>query len=86
MQISDPKIPLNLLPAGSAAIVFGRDQPEYLPLPAVVTPLRQVITRWTPSREERLAILEGKDIFVSIWAYGHINPMKVEIGHQDWSK
>lgn len=86
MEIVDPQIPLNLLPPGSSAFVIAKDQPEYRQLPVVVTVNRQMISRWSPTPAERYAIANGADIYVEILAYGKINPMKVHVGQQDWSK
>lgn len=51
---------------GSAPIeiVLGKDQPEYLPLPAVYlnTPACPMITRWRLTDAERAAVAQGADV------------------------
>jgi hypothetical protein len=60
---------------GSEAIetVFGANQPEYQPLPAVYldTPARNVITRWRLTEDERLAIAAGADIVMQQLTFWH---------------
>ena len=48
----------------SIEVIIGKDQPEYLPLPAVYLNLRccPMITRWRFTDEERAAIANGADI------------------------
>ncbi len=48
----------------SIEIVLGKNQPEYVPLPAVFldTPSLPMITRWRLTEEERKLIAEGADI------------------------
>lgn len=50
--------------SGPIEIVLGKDQPEYVPLPAVYldTPSCPMITRWRLSDEERAQIACGADI------------------------
>lgn len=94
MEPVDPRIDPALVPAGSRAIVVAEHQDEYIDLPSVHTPpvivngemVRppQFITRWSPTLEERAAIVRGEDIFVTILSAGSINPLFVTIGPVDW--
>lgn len=45
-------------------IVFAKDQPEYLPLPAIRTSDGQVITRWRLSWADRFRLLWSGDLFL----------------------
>lgn len=85
MEPVDPRIDPRLVPAGSHAIVIAEHQEEYLDLPSVRTPRAQVITRWRPTEEERLAIAAGEDIFVTILSNGAINPLFVTVGPVNWN-
>ena len=51
----------------SIEIVIGKDQPEYLPLPAVYLDARTspMLTRWRLSDEERKLIADGADIVLT---------------------
>ena len=84
MEISDPRIDPSLVPEGSRAKVVNGPNNEYRDLPSVWTPNGYCITRWTPSEEERIAILRGEDIYVTLVTAGKINPMFVSIGPVDW--
>ena len=45
-------------------IVIAKDQPEYLPLPAIRTVDGQVITRWQLTLWERFRLLFGGSLFL----------------------
>lgn len=66
-------------------VVLGKDQPEYMPLPAVYldTPQRPMITRWRFSREEVLAIVAGSDLVMTQLTFGHpFQPVHLQVSHQ----
>ena len=46
-------------------VVFAKDQPEYLPLPAYRTEDGVVITCWEPTEEEILMLIETRKIYLS---------------------
>lgn len=84
MKICDPRVNPNLVPEGSRATVIAEHQPEYQNLPSIVTPNHYVITRWSMSEEERKAIIEGEDIYVTLLSAGPINPFFVTVGPVNW--
>lgn len=86
MKICDPRVDPRLVPPGSRAVVIAEHQSEYQALPSVRTPDGQVITRWSPTADERLAILAGEDIFVTLLSSGPINPFFVTVGPVDWTR
>jgi len=45
-------------------VVFAKDQPEYLPLPALRMPDGMVITCWELSEDEKKQILETGKIYL----------------------
>ncbi len=51
--------------------VFAKDQPEYLPLPAYQSKgiEGEVVSCWRLSWKERIKILFGNPIFISVWAF-----------------
>ena len=59
---------------GSEAIeiVIGKDQPEYVPLPAVYLNARTVpmLTRWRFTEQERAAIAAGADVVMTQLTFG----------------
>jgi len=85
MDVSDPRIDPALVPNGSRAQVINGPNNEYHDLPAVVTRKGMVITRWTPTVEERARLATGEDIFVTLFSNGLINPMFVTAGPVDWT-
>ena len=61
-------------------VVFAKDQPEYMPLPALRFDDGMVITRWRLSFRERLQILFGCDIWLyAIGVFGALQPVKLTI-------
>ncbi len=86
MEPVDPRVPAALLPPESRAIVFAKDQPQYLPLPTVLTPQGAVITRWAPTNAEKAAIIRGDDIYVVVLTFGQpLQPLRVSVGPIDLS-
>jgi hypothetical protein len=85
MEIVDPRIDPRLVPLGSRAVVIAEKQEEYQDLPSIRTPNGQVITRWSPSPEERRAIMAGEDIYLTILAVGQVQPVRMTIGPYDWT-
>jgi len=62
-------------------VVFGADQPEYRPLPALVGPgpERRVMSRWQLTDEERQLVADGGGVYLSLWTYGQIPPSAIQI-------
>ena len=59
-------------------VVFGADQPEYTPLPAIVCDDGVVVTRWEASWAERLKILIGGSLWLSVLTAGNgLQPVKI---------
>ena len=46
-------------------VVYAKDQPEYLPLPAHKTKEGIVITCWEPTEEELLKLIETRKVYLS---------------------
>lgn len=66
--------------AGTRAITFAKDQPEYTPLPALVYPDGKVLTEWTFTDEERAAIARGENVRLWVWTFGHpLQPVALEV-------
>jgi hypothetical protein len=45
--------------------VIGKGQPQYLELPAIVTPDGQVLTRWVLNDDERARVAETGELWLS---------------------
>lgn len=96
MKAIDPRIDPSLVVPGARAVLIAEHQDEFDNLPSVRTPPvveggqlvvpPYVITRWELTNEERTAILNGEDIFITLVTGGMINPMFVTVGPVDWRK
>lgn len=91
MDIVDPRVDPKLVPDGSFAVVIGRHQAEYRSLPSIVTPDDKIITRWSPTDEERMRLVRGEDIYITIQSSRHdgkitIAPMYATVGVVDWTR
>lgn len=67
-------------------IVLGKDQPEYLPLPAVYidSPSRPMITRWRLSEQERLDIMAGADVMLyQLTFHNPFQPATLQVCRRD---
>lgn len=72
----------DLAALGYSRVTFAADQPEYLPLPALVHAGadRRVLTRWRPSEDERRAIMDGAAIELAQLTFGHpLQPLLVGV-------
>jgi len=67
-------------------VVLGKDQPEYLPLPAVYlqTPELPMLTRWRLSEAERAQIAAGADIVLTQLTFNRgFAPVHLQISMPD---
>ena len=51
----------------ATAVTFAKDQPDYLPLPALLYPDGKILIEWSFSEEERARIARGENIRHWIW-------------------
>lgn len=67
----------------SDEFVIAKDQPEYIPLPAVAISTPEgiaVVTRWRPTDDERAAITAGADIWLSSLTFGGaLQPVRLTV-------
>lgn len=60
-------------------VTFAKNQPEYLPLPAIVYG-GVVITRWKLSWAERIAVLLGGSMWLQVLTFGDpLQPLKLSV-------
>jgi hypothetical protein len=68
---------------GSRAVVIAKDQPEYLPLPALVFADGKILTEWCFTEEERAAIARGENIRLWVWTFGKaLQPVMLEVTNE----
>ena len=61
-------------------VVYAKDQPEYLPLPAIRNSKGIVLSRWKLTDEERNAIHSGADLYLSVYTFNHpLQPVYLEV-------
>lgn len=67
--------------------VYGQNQPEYLPLPALRNPQGTgIATRWRLSWGERLRLLWTGDLFIEVLTFGKpLQPIKPSAEEPDWA-
>ncbi len=58
-------------------------QPQYLPLPALVSEDGIVTTRWALTEQERALINAGADVYLSLWTFGgRYPPTSLWVAHK----
>ena len=65
-------------------VVYAKDQPEYIPLPARKTDDGSVITEWTLTEEERDRIARGENIRLTLLTFNQpLQPIRLEITSEE---
>lgn len=67
-------------------IVLGKDQPEYVPLPAVYleSNMRPMVTRWRLTEEERQAVRDGADVILTqLTFHNPFQPVHLQVAYRD---
>lgn len=75
------RIPDYEIPEGYTRKLWAAHQQQYEPLPSLDGPYDgEVLARWHLSENERRAVLDGADIELRIYTYGHpLQPHWLEI-------
>lgn len=69
-------------------IVFGKEQPQYRPLRGLVNRTfgdtevnkGEVLTRWTLTESQRVAVAQGADIYIEVSTFGlPLQPLRVAV-------
>lgn len=69
---------------GISEITYAKDQPEYIPLPALRFSDGLVVTRWNLSWKERLHILFGGSVFLGLLTFNNpLQPIRISTSVQD---
>ncbi len=65
---------------GGILIIFAKDQPQYMPLPASVDRQGLVMTEWEVTAEELARVLAGGRVRLWIYSFGHpLQPVQLEV-------
>jgi hypothetical protein len=63
---------------GVSEITFAKDQPQYIPLPALRFQDGLVVTRWKMSWKERIQILFGSSVYLGLLTYNRpLQPIRI---------
>ena len=69
---------------GVSEITFAKDQPEYVPLPALKFQDGLVVTRWSLSLAERIHLLLGGSVFLGLLTFnGPLQPIRISTSVED---
>lgn len=70
-----------VIPGSNAKeVVYAKDQPEYIPLPAIRGEDGTVTTRWKLTLRERLVALFFGDVYLSIMTFNErLQPVRLSI-------
>lgn len=69
---------------GVSEITFAKDQPQYIPLPALRFQDGLVVTRWSLSWKQRLSVLFGGSIFLGLLTHNHpLQPIRMSTSVQE---
>src|ERR1700721_2317428 len=67
-------------------VVYAKNQPEYNPLRTLLSNTKEgrVMSRWSPTPEQRPAIAEGENIFLELLTFGNpLQPILMSVGDPD---
>lgn len=70
----------QVVPPGASRVVFGRDQPEYQELPAVIYTDGLVMTEWEPTAEELHRLMCGGLVRIFLHTFQQpVQPLTAEV-------
>jgi hypothetical protein len=72
------------LRCGVSEVIYAKDQPQYLPLPALAFNDGLVVTRWGLSLWERVKVALGGSVYLSQLTFGGpLQPVKLTASIED---
>ena len=61
-------------------VIYAKDQPEYIPLPALRVDKDCILTRWRLTWRERLRVLWTGDLYLYVLTFGKpLQPLKPSV-------
>jgi hypothetical protein len=74
----------HLVPPGTREVVYAKDQPQYLPLPTLVTPDGRVLSQWQPDANELELLKNGAPVTLVLYTFnGPLQPIQLVVGGMD---
>lgn len=84
MKAVTPNAKTFITPAGTRSVVFAKDQPEYEPLPGLLTPDGKFMSQWVPTPEELARLNAGEPITLVVWTFRKpLQPLSLNVGGLD---
>lgn len=69
------------------SVVYAKNQPAYMPLPARRSSDGEVVTRWRPNWRARLAIAFGADFYLTLLTFNQpLTPVRVGIDKPQYTE
>lgn len=70
---------------GVPEVVMGKDQPQYIPLPAIKSRSKGIVTtKWKFSWKERLMVLFVGSVYLQVWVFNNrLQPVKMFVNKPD---
>jgi hypothetical protein len=63
-----------------ALVIFAKNQPEYMPLPALTFTDGKILTEWELTEAERLALANGAPLRLWIWRFDQpLQPVMLQV-------
>ncbi len=74
----------HLLGPGVRDVTYAKDQPEYVPLPALVTPDGRVVSTWQPDANDLELLKNGVPVTLVLHTFnGPLQPIQLVVGGVD---
>jgi hypothetical protein len=84
MKPCEPAVSACLAGPGCRRVVYAENQPEYQPLPALVTPDGRVACQWKPDASELALLNAGVPITIVMHTFNQpLQPLSVSVGGVD---
>jgi hypothetical protein len=84
MDIVVPNRTQFLLPPHTRAVQIAEHQPEYLTLPALITPDGRVVSQWQPTANDLLLLANGVPVTLVLHTFGlPLQPIQMAVGGMD---
>lgn len=72
------------VPAGWRKVTFAKHQPEYLPLPGVISDDGCLYTEWKPDEAELARLVAGEAVRLWIWTFNQpLQPVMLTVTDGD---
>jgi hypothetical protein len=75
---------IALVPEDAIKVTYAKNQPEYLPLEAILFKDGKMYTEWKPTEEELKLLLKGEHIRLWVWTFNQpLQPIALEVTNEN---